>query len=441
MLLKLNRYIYLSLAIFLFIVAAFIENGLLKQHPEKHLIEDFQKQLIKNENELDYHLKNISEIVLSDDYITILNDYLTNHGLLLNEDGVGFLVYKNGELQYWSDRSISFYDQFSEYTETNGFIKLPNGYYLINSIHEEDFDIVGLYLIKYNYEYQNKYLKNTFFSSYNLPDDYAIKTSKDEKAYSIFNKEGDYLFSIMPAGKFLCTTGQLYFPGIIYLIGLLILLFYFRKEFVFSKATFFFKLFTLGVVLFIVYWLHLIFHIPKVFSYLPFFSSEYFAYSSWLPSLGDFFLMALFFFFWMYNFASDLDIEDLCKDSFTSKKIVITLLVLFAASTYLLVNYYIGILIENSTISFSFNQITQISSQSVMGIFSIGLFLLADIYFTVKVFELVRKNFKRGQILLLILVVVLFLAVIQLILINKVSYKALAFFMVVSFPSESDRFS
>ena len=50
MLLKLNKYLYLTFAIGLFLTAAIIENGLLNNNPEDYLIDDFQAQLIAEEN-------------------------------------------------------------------------------------------------------------------------------------------------------------------------------------------------------------------------------------------------------------------------------------------------------------------------------------------------------------------------------------------------------
>ncbi|QGY43699.1 HAMP domain-containing protein [Maribellus comscasis] len=430
MLLKLNKYFFLVLAICLFVSAAIIENGLLSLHPEERLIADFQEQLIADENRLEMNLKDISRIINEDDYWGELNDYLNNNNLLLEKEGVGFLMYFSGELEYWSDRSLSFYDSITQFENLDGFVKLPNGYYLVQSLQVDSADILGLQLIKRNFYYENKYLKNIFLEKYNLPEDYDIIENKTEKLPHIFNKNGEFLFSILPAGQYLCTTKQLYYPGIIYLFGLFILLFYFRKEFVESTASFFLKLFALATTLFVVYWLHLIFQIPKVFFHLQFFSPEYFGLSNWLPSLGDYVLFAMFFFFWMYNFATDLDIQELHEDSKLSRKFVITLLLLFAASLYLLVNYYIQKLILNSTLSFSFNKITEISAQSVLGIFAVGLLLLAVLFFTIRINLQAKNDFKYLEFAGIVLLIVVFLALIQLISVHKIYYTVLVFFIV-----------
>lgn len=432
MLLKFNKYTYLVFAICIFVAAAIIENGLLKEHPENHLMEDIQEKLIENEKELLFHLEKISELISTDDFDGDFNTYLNENNLLAEENGIGFLIYQSGYLQYWSDRSISFYNTPGELGNIHGLVQLPNGYYLANTLTKNEFEIVGLLLIKNSYQYENKYLKNSYFKNYKIPDEFELLDSKLDGAFPIVNLAGDFLFSMIPGGQYLCTTKQLYLPGIIYFFGLLILLFYFRREFVESGATFFLKLFSLGTALFIVYWLHLIFQIPKVFFHLRFFSPEFFALSNWLPSLGDFFLLALFFFFWLYNFGIGLNIQKLHEDSKLNRKIIAALLLLFSASMFLLANFYIEQLIYNSTISFSLNKIIEISVQSVLGIFSVGLFLLAILFFTIKIVDESRDDLKLIELTGLILVIMVFLIGVQFISIGRVTIIAFVFFFVAT---------
>ncbi|MBT6766329.1 MAG: hypothetical protein HOA90_17520, partial [Prolixibacteraceae bacterium] len=432
MFLKFNKYSYLVLAICFFVAAAIIENYLLKEHPENHLIEEIQEKLIANEKELLFHLEKIAELISSNDFDGDFNSYLNENNLLLEENGTGFLVFKSGDLQYWSDRSISFFHTIGEMGDANGLIQLPNGYYLAHTFTKNEFDIVGLLLIKNSYQYENKYLKNSYFKNLKIPDEFELSDLKLDSAYPIINTDGDFLFSIIPGGLYLCTTKQLYMPGIIYLLGLLVLLLYFRREFVESGAAFFLKLFSLGTALFIVYWLHLIFQVPKVFFHLRFFSPEFFALSNWLPSLGDFFLLTLFFFFWLYNFGVDVNIQKLHEDSKLNRKTIAGLLLLFSASLFLFTNFFIEQLIYNSTISFSLNKIIEISVQSALGIFSVGLFLFANLFFNIKIIEKSRNDLKLIELAGLILVIVIFLMGTQFISIGRITLIPLSFFIVAT---------
>ena len=433
MLLKFNKYSYLIVAICFFIVAAVIENGLLKKHPEIHLVEHFQEELLKNETDLKMHLGQIVEIISSESEVDVC-ETMGESELLNEEFRFGYLVYKNNELKYWSDRSVAFYNATNEFKNTNGLVKLPNGYYLIRKVVKDDFEIVGLHLIKSNYEFENKYLHNTFFEDYDLPDDFEIVEEKvgGLEDFMVTNSAGEFLLTLIPGGQFLCNTDQLYLPGIIYFLGLLLLLFYFRIEFINSKATFFLKLLSLGTALFIVYWIHIIFAIPKLFFLLHFFGSEFFAINNWLPSLGDFFLMTLFFLFWLYNFGAELSLDKLHNDSKLPRKIIAVLLLLFNASLFLLSNYFIEQLILNSTISFSLNKIIDITTQSVFGIFSIGLILFSILFFTIRIAEESRNDFNFLQLTGVVLAIGLFLSLVQFLAVGKIAIAVLVLFVVVS---------
>ena len=368
---KLSKYTYLVLAVGIIIVAAIIENGLLRKHPETRLIQEFQTQLIQNEKELQRRLTNFGSQIESDGLETVIEDFYTQKETLVRQTGFGFLVYENSELVFWSDRSIAFYNSPDQFEKASGFVQLPNGYYLVDTLLVGDYQLVGLHLIKNKYTFENKYLQNAFFSHYKIPNDYIIETSRDDDAYVLTDARGDFLFSLWPYGKYLCTTKQLYFPGFLYLLGLVFLLIYFRKEFAENRAPFVLKLLALGGALFVVYWFHLLFLVPKVFFHLKFFGPDFFAINYWLPSLGDYFLLALFFLFWIYNFSIDLRIRELKENSQLPARILVGILLLFAASLFILVHFLIKELIFNSTISFALNKITDISVQSVIGIFSV----------------------------------------------------------------------
>ncbi|WP_320110488.1 ATP-binding protein [Draconibacterium orientale] len=430
MLLKLNKYTYLILAIGILVVAAILENGLLRRNPETKLISDFQTQLLVNEAELQNKLLEIKQVLIEDDLDEGISEFFSQEKTLVGETGFGSMVFRNNELFFWSDRGITFYNRLEDLPKNNGLVTLPNGYYLVDTLNVGEYTAAVFHLIKRNYSYENKYLQNNFFKNYRLPNNYIIRTDKFNHGYDIVDLKGDYLFTLLPHGNYWCTTNQLYFPGAIYFIGLILLLFYFRKEFVDNDAPFFLKLVSLGVALFVVYWIHLIFQVPKVFFHLKFFSPDFFAINDWLPSLGDYFLLAIFFLFWIYNFAIDLNIRDLQKNSGLPRKGIIILLLIFNASLYLLVDTLIKELIYNSTVSFALNKIIDISPQSVLGIFAVSLLLLGVVFFTIRVNEKTLKNFKLYQLVILTLVISLFYAAVQYLAVQNVSIYALLLFII-----------
>ncbi len=427
-----NRYSYLIIALSLFSVAAIIENGLLNRHPEKYLIHDFREKFHENERNLHQKIDEMAQLAKNESFDGNFAGKLNYENRTLEEEGIGILVFQNDSLIYWSDRSIAFYDNLSDFPKAEGLIKLPNGFYDAEYMPSGDFQIYGFHLIKYNYQYENNYLVNSFFNDYKLPDEYELVQSISKNSYPVYNLEDEYIFSIKPKGLYLCTKRQLYLPGLLFLLGLFSLLFYFNREFIDSKAQFIIKISSLALVLFLVYWLHLMFHVPKVFSLMRFFSPSVFALSDWLPSLGDFFLLSLFFLFWIYHVGKYLDVGQLQKDSLLPRKVIGFLLLLFSGSTYLLIHYYIHKLVFNSTISFSLNRIIEISAQSVMAIFSAGLLLFAVFFLTVRIIDHLRNDFRFGLLVLTTLVIALLLAGVQHLSYSKISVAALSLFVLAT---------
>jgi len=427
---KLNKYTYLVVAILILITAAVFENGLLKRHPETSLIQEFQNKLIQNEKELKFRVHNLGEKLSTQDFEEVVDEFFQQKATNIRQTGFGFLVYRDSDLVFWSDRSIAFYDTpDSLINKKAGFVQLPNGYYLLDTMAVSNYRIYGLQLIKNKYTFENKYLQNNFYSSYKIPADYIIDEKKNNDDYILYDSDGNFLFSLSPYGKYLCTTKQLYVPGFIYLLGLIVLLIYFRREFIETKAPIVFKLCALAGALFIVYWIHLLFRVPKVFYHLKFFGPDFFAINYWLPSLGDYFLLSVFFLFWVYNFAIDLRLKELKASSNLSEKWIIGLLLLFTATLFLMVHYLIGELINNSTISFALNKITGISFQSVLGLFSVGLLLLGVIFFMIRVVDEAKGEIRLRQLFLFSLLVALFLSGVQWLAIRQIYYYVLILFV------------
>jgi two-component system, NtrC family, nitrogen regulation sensor histidine kinase NtrY len=427
-----NRYSYLIIALSFFTVAAIIENSLLNKSPEKKLIQEFQNDLLHNEAKMQHLINHAADISRDEIFDGNFTPRLNLGSRFLEEEGFGILVFKGDSLIYWSDRSIAFYDNLSEFPRGERFIRLPNGYYLIDSVQTSNYLFYGFHLVKNSYSHENDYLKNSFFDGYRIPDAYEIMRGSNNLFFPIYGSDNQYLFSLKPQGAYLCTKGQLYIPSFLYLLGIIFLLIYFHREFIESRASFLMRVLSLAVALFLIYWVHLIFHVPNVFSFLNFFNPSVFAQSNWLPSLGDFFLLSVFFLYWLVHVGKYLDLNELKTDFYLPRRIVGILLLVISASTYLIIHYYIRELVYNSTISFSLNRIIEISFQSVFAIFSVGMLLLAVFFFTVRLIDHLRHDFKMRHLAALSFTIAIILGVIQYLSYRYVSLEALALFFIAT---------
>jgi two-component system, NtrC family, nitrogen regulation sensor histidine kinase NtrY len=430
---NLRKYIYLLFAIVCTLLAVFSENGLLFKNPEKKLIERFQRRLNQKEILLNGEMEKIREMAsrpgFSYNFLGDLNTYNSS----LEENGTGYLIYRNGRLFYWSNRSIAFSEYLPVGHEPDSkVVHFPNGYYLTRSIEADTLSIVGLILIKNDFPHENEFLVNDFYEGLKLPASFALVKAGSANGTPIKNIDGEVIFDILPKGELLCTTRQLYFPGILYLAGLIFLILFARILISEINPAIGLRMLFMGSFLFFLYWIHILFRFPKVFYHLDFFSPAQFAYSFWLPSLGDFFILSAFFFYFMLNIYKDLRFVHLEKNIEIPRKYLSVVLLLLTCLAYLLINFFIRKLIYNSSFSFTLNQINEITVQTALGMASIMLLLFGLVLLTIRVIDETRRFLSVRETLLIIIVITLLVALIYRLLTRITFPEPLILFAVIS---------
>jgi len=395
-----RKYLFPVLSILFFLMAAVQERQTLKHEPEKKLIQAFQRTLHKQELELSEYLNNVEKRIAenpsSENYTAIFSD--------LNElyeiEGLGFAIFQNQKMVYWSSNHFSFPNLQSKFTGRNGLVILPNGIFEAQKRIVGDFQLMGLIHIKNNYTYENQFLINSFIEPFDLPPNFRITPEKGEKSYEICDLTNQYLFSVIPPGKLLVNASQLYFTAFLYLLGLLFLLMaLYRKMDDYREENFVSKMLLLFVVLFVLYWIHIIFGIPAFLNHLEIFSPKYYAVSKWLPSLGDFFLITVLFFFWSLVFVREFRLQGKF-----GKQMVIPSFI-FAGLLYQIVGLMIGNLIGNSNITYKLNRITDIDLFSISSYLAIAMLLFSVFLINLKIIERSESLIRKGNFQIFHLVV------------------------------------
>ena len=388
---ELRKHILFILSVSFFILAAIQEHRNLNQHPEIKQIEIFQKSLLDQNAKLSEYL-NAAELKLSDsltsrNYISSFAEL--NH--LFEEKGLGFLIFNGPKLVYWSNNQFAFSNLRSKFTDQNHLLILQNGIYSFQKRTVGKQLLVGLVLIKNNFSYENQYLRNTFLPPFKLPAGYKIIPSMEKNARPIYDSANNFQFSIQPSGTNIISESQLYIPLFFYLVGFILLLFaiYTRIKH-YRDESFISKMLVLLVVLFVIYWSHIIFEIPHMLDHFGIFTAKYYAQSTWLPSLGDFYLISILFFCWSLVFVREyLPEKDL-------KRSIILPSFVFAALLYELVGFMIVNLIRNSNISYKLNRITDIDQFSIGSYIAIAMLLFSAFLIHLKIIDqtenLIRKK-------------------------------------------------
>lgn len=389
---KFRKYLLFALSVLFFLLAALLENQTLNKHPEARLIQDFQKSLLAQENKLSDYLNSAEKRITDSVSVEKCAATFSDFNQLLEDKGLGFIITRNRKMVYWSSNQFTFPNFLNKVTSQNRLLSLPNGIFITQKRIVGNHELIGLILIKNNYSYENQYLENSFLPPFHLPSDFKILSARSKNSYEIKDVTNQYLFSIEPSGERFFNDSQLYFPVILYVLGFLFFLlsFYQGIKYLNSKH-FIVKILAVLAVLFLVYWIHIFVGIPAILSQLEVFNPQFYALSKWLPSFGDFFLIAVLFFFWSLVFIREFSIEKQLKRQF------IVPAYFFAGLLYQLVCFMIVNLICNGNITYKLNKITNIDYLSVSSYLAIAMLLFSVFLIHLKIIQRTEHLNRRNR--------------------------------------------
>ena len=388
---KIKKYYFLIASIVVFAAAFFTEQSAMYNQPETRLVKSFQLNFLSQEKRLERYMDQIAKVIDSGpvNYISEFARFMPT----FENEGLGFLILKQNEIIFWSDNHFGFSPSQYKQIRNEKVLILPNGVFFAKHLNVRNHQIIGLIHIKNQYPFENQYLRNNFVKPFNLPDSYQINIKKTDGAIGINNNNNEVVFHILPLGKILCTKSDLYFPAFLYSAGFILLLFYFHREVKYRKVNFILKMIVLGGILFLVYWLHIKFSLPTLLKSFNFFGPVYYASSDWIPSLGDFFLLSVLFFFWSINFSKDFSIPA------RKNGIHIVLSFLFSALLYLFAGYMISNLILNGNVSLKLYHISDFDLHSLASYFSIAFLLFPAFLINQKVVRVSKHFVSKKQFL------------------------------------------
>jgi len=386
-----RKYILSILSALFVIMAVFQEHQTLNRNPEIKHIKNFRKALLMQEAKLSDYLntaeKKIAEDLTSENYFSAFSDY--NH--LFTDEGFGFVIFRGEKLVYWSSNQFTFPNIRNIFLSQDRLLVLPNGIFTAQKRIVGQHVIVGLIHIKHDYSYENQFLVNSFVPPFRLPADYKIVSTKSKDLPEIHDSADQYLFSIIPSGTKFAKESQLYFPAFLYLLGFIFLLLSIYQRIDRFKHQFFVvKMVLLMLFLFALYWIHIILGIPEILNFFGIFSARYYAGSSMIPSLGDFFLISTLFFFWSLVF-----IREFVWAERINLRIVLPEFII-VGGLYQVAGVMVGNLIRNSSITYKLIRITDIDQYSVSSYLAIAMLLFSVFLIHLKIIEharyLVRKD-------------------------------------------------
>ena len=373
--------LYLLIGAALFTGGKWIENYLVREGNDTSLIKRFEKIFNKKEKFLDETLDQVIKYENADSQMFSQEEIDK-----LNKKNIAVLVYHDDSLVFWSDNSFKIPEKSDKIEQSLVF--LQNGWYFKKSKHTGNKSVIGLILLKSQFNYENQFLKNEFPNEYHLPSCYMISKNDSVGGGEIHALNGLIPFYLTKDKDLVCYGNAAYYISMVYLFALLAILLCLRKvqQNLISKKAKTWGLFLLFLLLIMGY----LFFIKVKFSIFYFsldlFSPYYCSLSEYIPSLGEFFLLSLFTFFFSYNFFKDFKLS-LKSDNTTFIARLITGWgwLLITSAVFVIIFSIFRSLIINSIIPLDFSKIQHFTFNSFIGLISICLLIISVILLIQKV--------------------------------------------------------
>ncbi len=316
-----------------------------------------------------------------------------------------YYVFNNNSLIGWSDASIPVAEEKDSFLTSN-VVQLKNGWFLAEKSRVDSTVFIGLFQIKQQYLYENKFLKNGFNKQFGLNINPDINKDLPNKGVAINDVNGQYLFSlIMNQASFISSV-----PGKFGLFFILIaiagtILFAGSILKIVSKKIGNFAFLISGAILFLLFFWFVKFNFLHLMSTSEIFSPVLFAYTSWFPSLASMLLLAFllqvfsFWFYWLFKLPAIVERNEnnkrLTLVTFTISIAVVLLYFLF-------INWLIIILVDNSSSLSLYSRINDFDITAIAKVATIVLLLFSFIFILEKAVSMFNSflNIKSKVIVL-----------------------------------------
>ncbi|MFN8276092.1 MAG: HAMP domain-containing sensor histidine kinase [Chitinophagales bacterium] len=273
----------------------------------------------------------------------------------------------------------------------DSLMHLKNGWYYVQKQTVGTFDVAALALIKNDYPFENKFLRNAFPPCFKIPAQYTISEFALKGALPVRNIEGRQLFWLYADE----TRVERQSSPVMVLVYSLLLFFlcYYVNFFAGEVARRFGNLSGIFVLLLAVVNLRIamiIFKFPSAIYELDIFDSSYYATAFFAQSLGDLVITCIMF-FWLVSFYFA---RSKAHHFFTApyrwplaEKIYLLTLQYVAAG---IIIWLMKSMVLDSTISFEVYNVLSLTPYSIIGMACLGLILTSHFLFTVKALRRLR---------------------------------------------------
>lgn len=206
------------------------------------------------------------------------------------EKGTSVLMFIKDSLFFWSDNSASIPSDFTQQkvSEEPVFLRLKNGWYMVQGKKSGNYSMYVFILIRQEYPFENDYLKNAFPEYFGLPQSTEVTTEK--AGFPVYLPDGKYAFNLSFPKNCRSTSGISTIILILFLLSYLFLTAFLYRFYKNISKRFTWKYFLLfGITLDLLFLRGLQFYLafPSFLYQSDLFGPAFYSSSFLLPSLGD----------------------------------------------------------------------------------------------------------------------------------------------------------
>lgn len=370
-----TRKTLLIIAIILIAIAQLSESLFDKAFLYNSDVKSVQQTVLSKQNLLHQQLTKLKQLSWENERdIWFLMDSLSSYN---NH----FYLFNDSLLKAWSTDRVSI-NNFNPLSEHNALKKFSNGWYLWDSISIDNYQLIGLSLLKEEYSYENKFLTNRFATDIQLTYNPSITFEKGKNTFNILDINNEYLFSLSFNKDESNISASSTISILLYLLGLIILIIIGNKTLKkYNKHNFSNYLFIPAILyLGILYIVFKTYAIPTNYQYAALFSPSTFAVSKWLPSLGCLLIFGFLFLvwgFWFFRYFKTPHFTKMERKAPIKYYFGVLFSSFLISLLFLFINDLIYLLVRNSSQASIFFNIEDLNSIAILKILNLVLLFLA----------------------------------------------------------------
>ncbi len=385
-----HRIFLVILTVIILLMALIAESVYFSDFEYRYRTRMFNKKLLEKEKLLEECLDEMKPILANKDHhgSNSENDLF----LIAEKNSITILEYLDNKLIYWSDNGfdVPLYPDNKFFDKSLVF--LQNGWFLTSSIEAGNEKIVGLLRLHTDFSFENDIIKSGFEKGFRMPSNVGFSVDKDVSGFHIFDRKGDFLFSlIFPEARensyFILIPFSLWVATFILIILLTIELINFLS----GKGR---KMFAAGsafIILVLIYIFVLIAGKPDILFQTELFSPYRFSLNRIIPSLGHLLLLSTLAAILSGVFFKICPINERKDSSSILDYIYLSLALISGAILLILSHTILNRLISISNINFETYKVLELNMFSMAGFASVFLLFLIPVLFLIKTLQFFRS--------------------------------------------------